>query len=92
LEDFVGDEALNSDLSPKLRLVKKIPFISFPSHLLKIALIKSTFFLTMLPHHKGAKQNTIGVIKITNVKLPHHKSLVPTYPMENKMPLVHNIR
>jgi hypothetical protein len=46
----------------------------------------------MLPHHKGAKQNTIGIIKITNDKLSHHKGLVLAYVIENEMPLVHHVR
>jgi hypothetical protein len=79
-------------LSPKLGFIKKKIPISFPSHLLKIAWVKSTFFYTILPHHKGVKQNTIGVIIITNVKLPHHKGFMPVYPMENKMSFAHHVR
>jgi hypothetical protein len=41
--------------------------------------------------HKGTKQNTIGVTKRTNVKLPHHKNPMPTYQMENKMSIIHHI-
>jgi hypothetical protein len=46
----------------------------------------------MLPHHKGAKQNTIGIIKNNKCKLPHHKGLVLAYLIENEMPLVHHVR
>jgi hypothetical protein len=41
-----------------------------------------------LPCHKGAKQDTIGVIKGTNAKLPHHRGLLLVYQMENETPLV----
>jgi hypothetical protein len=41
-----------------------------------------------MSHYKGAKQNTIGVTKGTNIKLSHHRGLVLTYPMENETPLV----
>ncbi len=43
------------------------------------------------PTHEGGKQNTIGVIKGTNAKLPHHRGHVPTYPMRNKMSLVQHV-
>jgi hypothetical protein len=45
----------------------------------------------MSPCHKGAKWNTIGIAKGTNAKLPHYTGFVLTYPMENKMPLVHHV-
>jgi hypothetical protein len=35
LEDHVGQEALNSNLLLKLELVKKIPRVGFPNHMLK---------------------------------------------------------
>jgi hypothetical protein len=77
------------DLPPNLnpKLVKKIIPIGFPSHLLKSAWVESTFPYALLPRHKGAKQNTIGVITRANAKLPHHKGHVSAYPMEYKMPL-----
>jgi hypothetical protein len=34
LEDLVGEELLSLNMSPKLGLVEKIPFTSFPSHML----------------------------------------------------------
>jgi hypothetical protein len=37
LEDHVGEEALNLDLLPKLRLIKKFPPIGFPSCLIENA-------------------------------------------------------
>jgi len=43
MEDHVGQEALSSNLLPKLEFVKKYPPTSFPNHLLKIVYIKSTF-------------------------------------------------
>jgi hypothetical protein len=45
----------------------------------------------LLPHHKGAKQNIIGVIKRVNAKLPHHRGLMSGYPMENEMSLAHHV-
>jgi len=45
----------------------------------------------LLACHKGAKQDTIGVTRGADAELPHHKGLVPTYPMENKMSFVHHI-
>jgi len=35
LEDLAGEELLSLNLSPKLGLVEKIPFTSFPSHVLR---------------------------------------------------------
>jgi hypothetical protein len=43
----------------------------------------------MVPFHKGVEQNTIQITKGANVKQPHHKGLMLTYPVENEMPLVH---
>jgi hypothetical protein len=47
-------------------------------------------FLCPLPHHEGAKQNTIGVTRRVNAKLLHHRGFMLGYPMENKMPLAHH--
>jgi hypothetical protein len=44
-----------------------------------------------LLHHEGAKQDAIGVIRGASAKLPHHKGLTLTYPMENETPLVHHV-
>jgi hypothetical protein len=44
----------------------------------------------MSNHHEKAKQNTIGVTRKANAKLPHCTSQVQDYPMKNKMPLVHH--
>jgi len=91
MEDHVKEEALNLDLlpNPNPKLIKKIILIGFLSHLLKNAWVESTFPYALLPYHKGAKQNTIEVIKGANVKLPHHKGHVSAYPMEYKMSFVH---
>jgi hypothetical protein len=48
------------------------------------------FPYAMLPHHEGAKQDTIGVTRRTNVKLSHHRGLMLNYPMENEMSLTHH--
>jgi hypothetical protein len=40
----------------------------------------------------GVEQDTIGVTKGANAKQPHHKGLVLTYLVENKMPLVHHVK
>jgi len=44
-----------------------------------------------LPQHKGARRNTVGVIRGASANLPHHRGLTLTYPMEKKTPLVHHI-
>jgi hypothetical protein len=44
----------------------------------------------MSPRHEGRKQNTIRVTRGTSAKLPHCTSPTLAYPMENKMPLVHD--
>jgi hypothetical protein len=54
--------------------------------------VKPMFPYVVLPYHEGAKQDTIGVIRRANAKLPHHRGHVPTYPMENEMSLIHNAR
>jgi hypothetical protein len=43
------------------------------------------FPYAILPHHERVKQNTIGVTRRINVKLPHHKGFMLGYPMENVM-------
>jgi hypothetical protein len=48
------------------------------------------FHYALSPHHKGGKENTIGVTKRASVKLPHCTGLVLAYLMENEMPLVHH--
>jgi hypothetical protein len=47
-------------------------------------------FIALSPCHEGAEQNTIGVTKGINVKLPHYTNVALAYPVENKMPLVHH--
>jgi hypothetical protein len=49
------------------------------------------FLFALLPCHKGAKQNTIRVVKGASVKLPHCTGPALVYPMENKMRLVHHV-
>jgi hypothetical protein len=49
------------------------------------------FPYALLPHHEGAKQNTIGVAKGTNAKLPHCTGHVLAYLMENEIPFVHHV-
>jgi hypothetical protein len=68
---------------------KKLLLQVFPVHLLKSASIESTFPYAMLPRHEGAKQNTIRVVGKASAKLPHYMGLPLTYPMKNKMPLIH---
>jgi hypothetical protein len=60
---------------------QKTFFTSFPIRLLENIWIEYVFPYGLLPHHKAAKQDTIRVTRWTNVKLPHHKGLVPVYPM-----------
>jgi hypothetical protein len=76
-------------LLTKLQLAKKI-LTSFPCHMLENIWIKFAFPYAILPHHKGAKWNTIGVTRGANAKLPHCTSLMLTYLMENEMPFVHH--
>jgi len=38
---------------------------------------------------EGAKQDTIGVTKGTNVKQPHHRGPLLIFLMENKKPFIH---
>jgi hypothetical protein len=73
-KDQVGEETLNSNLPPKLGLVKRIIPTCFPNYLLENAWIKFVFPYALLPHHKGTKQNTIGVTKWANAKLLHHST------------------
>jgi hypothetical protein len=49
------------------------------------------FPYAMLPHHKGAKQDTIGVAGRVNAKMPHYMSPVLAYLMENEMPFTHHV-
>jgi hypothetical protein len=49
------------------------------------------FLYALLPHHEGAKRNTIGVTRGTSAKLPHHNNHVLTYSMENETPFVHHV-
>jgi hypothetical protein len=49
------------------------------------------FPYALLPCHKGAKGDTIMVIKRISAKLSHHKGLMPIYPMENEMPFLHHV-
>ncbi len=76
---------------PKLRVAKKNPPTSFPNRLLKNVWIESTFPYALLLHHKGAKWNTIEVIRRISAKLPHHKGFALTFPMENKTQFVRHI-
>jgi len=58
--------------------------VFFSNCMLENTWIKSAFpYYALLPRHKGAKRNTIGVIIGINVKVPHHN-----YLTENEMPLV----
>jgi hypothetical protein len=49
------------------------------------------FPYALLLRHKEAKCDTIGGIRGTSAKLPHHKGLVLTYPMENETPFIHHV-
>jgi hypothetical protein len=46
----------------------------------------------LLPCHKGAKQDTIGVTRGTNVKLSHHRGPMLTNLMENETPFLHHTK
>jgi hypothetical protein len=49
------------------------------------------FPYALLLRHKEAKCDTIGGIRGASAKLPHHKGLVLTYPVENEMPFIHHV-
>jgi hypothetical protein len=85
LEDHVGEMAPNPNLSLKLGPAKQF-LISFLSCLLENIWIKSMFFYALLPYHKWAKQNTIGVTTGISAKIPHHKGL-----MEDEKSFVHHV-
>ncbi len=92
LEDLAREELLGLNLLLDLGLVEKIPFTSFLNHVLGSVYIEPMFPYVVLPHHEGAKRDTIRVIKGTSAKLPHHRGHVPTYPMENEMSLIHHAK
>ncbi len=82
------EEVLNLNLPPTPRLANKSPTTNFFFNcLLENNWIKSPLpCYVLLPCHEGVKQNTIGVIIRTNVKVSHHNYLV-----ENETPLVRHI-
>ncbi len=86
--DHVEEEALNSNLSPKLEFIMKTPLGNVLNHLLENTWIEFLFPYDSLPYHKGAKWDTIVGTRKIIVKLPHCRGLALTYPMENKMPLI----
>jgi hypothetical protein len=43
------------------------------------------------PATRGQNKNTIGVTKQRNAKQPHHKGIVLVYPMENQIPIIHDV-
>jgi hypothetical protein len=79
------------NLPPKLGHAKRNLLASFLKVLLKNLWVKSTFPYVMLPHHERAKQDTIRVTRITNIRLPHHKGPMPTYPMKKKTSFIYHI-
>jgi hypothetical protein len=90
VEYHVGEKALNMQLPPKLGLAKKSPLVGFPSCMLENIEVECVFPYALLPCHEGETQNTI-VIRKTNAKLPRHRGFMPTYTMENEMPIVHHV-
>ncbi len=49
------------------------------------------FPYALSPCHEGAKQNTIGVVRGVNAKLPHCMGFALIYPMENEMTPIYHI-
>jgi len=49
------------------------------------------FPYALLPWQKGAKGDTIKVVRRVSAKLSHHKGLMPIYPMENEMSFLHHV-
>jgi hypothetical protein len=54
---------LNLNLLPKVKLVTKIPFTSFPSCLVENIWVGFAFPYALMPRHDWAKQDTIWVIR-----------------------------
>jgi hypothetical protein len=48
------------------------------------------FFYAHLPCFEKEKQDTIGVIRVANAKLPHHRGYMLAYLVENEMPFLHH--
>ncbi len=63
----------------------------FSQLLIKKLLSRIYVSLCMSPCHKGAKWNTIGVVKEISAKLPHYMGFALICPMETKMPLVDHV-
>ncbi len=91
LEDHVEEKALSSNLLPKVGLARKTCLASFFSCLLESIWVEFAFPYAKLLHHKRAKQDTIRVTRRTNVMLPHHKGLMPAYPMKKETPFIYHI-
>ncbi len=83
------EKGLSLNWPLKLEPTKKTPLTSFPSCLLERTWIESTFPCALSPHHKGAKRDTIGMIRVS-AKLLHCMGHALAYLMENEMPLVHH--
>ncbi len=90
MEDHVGEEALNSNLLPKLGFEGKILHASFPNHLLDNHLNQIHVSLCLVAPPQGGKTKHHWVTKKTNAKLPHHKGCA-SYQVENEMPLIHHV-
>jgi hypothetical protein len=69
---------------------KKNFHVNFPNRLLKNIWIESAFPYALSPQHEKAKQNTIGVVRGVNAKLPHCTGHALVYSMENKMSHVYH--
>jgi len=85
-------EALSSNLLLKLGPIGRILLIGFPKHMIENIRIRFVFSYAHLPCFEKAKQDTIGVIRGTNAKLPHHRGLMLIYPVENEMPFLHHAK
>jgi hypothetical protein len=85
-------EALSSNLLLKLGPIRRILFIGFPKHMIENIRIQFVFYYAHLPCFEKAKQDTIGVIRGVNAKLPHHKGFMLIYPVENEMSFLHHAK
>jgi hypothetical protein len=91
LEAHVGEKELRSNLSSKLKPIRRNYYVSFPIFILENIQIKFAFPHAQLPLPKGPKQNTIGITRRTNVKLSHHKGHVLIYLVENEISHIHYV-
>jgi hypothetical protein len=83
-------KGIELELADKTWAHKKNSSCKFSQLPVRKCLVESAFPYALSPRNKGGKWNTIGVARKASAKLPHCMGLMLTYPMENKMPLIHH--